>query len=143
MRRAMQLSLATCLAVLSACGGGSDSTTGVDGGLYSDYVLTKVNGNSLPALIDQSASQRTFMNSADIRLSANATFSDTRQTTMTDAFGDHAAGVTRTGTFTVNGSLVTLTYQDAFGNLTGGDPATLNGRVMTKVEGALTFTFTR
>ena len=143
MRRAMQLSLATCLAVLSACGGGSDSTTGVDDGLYANYLLTTVNGHSLPALIDQSASQHTFMTSANIRLSTNNTFSDTRSSTMTDALGDHPSSVTRTGTFTVNGVIVTLSYQDAFGNAAGGSAATLNGRVMTKVEGALTLTFER
>jgi hypothetical protein len=140
----MKLSVAMCLAALSACGGGSATTDPVtDPGLYSDYVLTRVNGNPLPALIDQSASAHTFIHAADIRLSANMTFSDQRSTTLTDALGDHSAVVTRTGTFTVNGSTVTLMYQDAFGNGTAGVPATLNGKVLTKVENPNTFTFSR
>ena len=144
MRQAKLLSVALCVAALTACGGGSDSTgTNNDNGLYSDYVLTKVNGNPLPALIDQSASVHTFMHAADIRLSSNGTFSDQRSSTLTDATGDHPSVVTRTGTFTVNGSAVTLYYQDAFGNATGGSPATLNGRVLTKVETFNTYTFSR
>jgi hypothetical protein len=143
----MKLSAAVCLAALSACGGGSDSGAGPDPGLYADYVLTSVNGNPLPGLIDQSASSHTFIHSADIRLSANLTFSDMRSSTLTDATGDHPSTVTRTGTFTVNGSIVTLVYQDAFGNGTPGNDAALSGRVMTKTETANattnTYAFTR
>lgn len=148
MQRVMKLSAAICLAALSACGGGSDTSgPGPDPGLYADYVLTSVNGNPLPAVIDFSASSHTFITSADIRLSANLTFSDMRHTKLTDAMGDHLSSVTRTGTFTVSGSTVTLSYQDAFGNGGAGDPAALSGRVMTKIETANqvtnTYAFTR
>src|SRR5690349_16506612 len=113
MQRVMKLCAAMCVAVLCACCGGSDSPgTGPDPGLYADYVLTSVNGDPLPGLIDQSASSHTFITSADIRLSSNLAFSDMRSTKLTDATGDHLSTVTRTGTFTVNGSEVTLVYQD-------------------------------
>jgi len=131
----MKLGVAICVAALGACGGASDSSgPGPDPGLYADYVLTSVNGDPLPALIDQSASSHTFIHSADIRLSANLTFSDMRSSTLTDATGDHPSTVTRTGTFTVSGSTVTLVYQDAFGNGTAGNDVALSGRVMTKSE---------
>jgi hypothetical protein len=94
-------------------------------------------------LIDESASSHTFIHSADIRLSSNLTFSDMRSSTLTDATGDHPSTVTRTGTFTVNADTVVLTYQDAFGNGTPANLGTLNARVMTKVEGAYTYAFTR
>ena len=145
MRRATQLSMAICLAALNACGGGSDSTTtGTDNGLYSDYVLTSVNGqvrypNSLTSRRrpTRSSMVRIFVSAPTERFRTRAT-----QPCPT-RLGDHASNVTRTGTFVVSGSTVTLNYQDAFGNNTGGVPATLNGRVMTKVESANTFTFAR
>lgn len=143
MQRMKKLSAAIFLAALSACGGGSDVGTGPDPGLYAHYVLTSVNGTPLPALIDESASSHTFIHGADIRLAVNMTFSDQRNKTLTDAMGDHPSLVTRTGTFTVSGDTVTLVYQDAFGNGTPANVATLDARVMTKVEGAYTYAFTR
>lgn len=105
MRRLIPL---VALAVAVACG--SDSTTQPTvASLAGTWTLQTVNGNPLPFTISQTATDKVELLSDVVTASANGTYSENLQIRETLNGVSQTFTSADTGTFTVNGTAVTLT----------------------------------
>ncbi len=103
-------------------------------------MLKTINGEAPPAIFSQSASQYLMLDTATLRISANSTYSDIRNTTLHDVTGIHTATRTRTGTYTVSGNTITLAFTNDLG-IPDVLTYTLSGTTLSGVESGVALTF--
>ena len=105
-RFARQSMLAAALAVLAACG--DDSTAPDDEDVAGVYTLLSINGQQLPAVVQQQGSDRAEITQGSITLNQNGTFTDVVQVRFTISGQVSSQTETATGNWTLNGTTVTL-----------------------------------
>jgi hypothetical protein len=127
----------------SGCGSSDKSTgTGPTAGIFGSWVLTSVNGGSLPAQISGDASSQLLLDSETIVLSEGGLFSDITKTTLRDAAGSHDATSQVAGTYTTNATGVAFASTNDLG-IPVSVQGTINGFTMTKASGSNTLTFAK
>ena len=130
MRRALTTLL---LFAVAACGG--DKTTGPNAAIGGTYTLETVNGKSLPAVLIEDTEEKDEVTAGSIFLGPNSRWNIELTLLVTD-LTDHTAisiGLATTGSYTTNGSSITLTGLRFAAPLTG----TVNGDKLTVVGDVL------
>ena len=136
MRRLIPL---VALAVAVACG--SDSTTQPTiASLAGTWTLQNVNGSPLPFTLTQTGNDKLELLSDVVTASANGTYTENLQFRETVNGVATVSSESDTGTFTVNGTAVTLT-----GSQTGSIPGSLsNGNnTLTLTEEGFVWVFAK
>lgn len=132
MRRLIPL---VALAVAVACG--SDSTTQPTfASLAGTWTLQSVNGSPLPFTISQSGTDKEELLSDVITASPNGTYTEVAQFRTTINGQSTVSTENDTGTFTLNGTAITVT-----GNLTGVNNGAVSGNTITLTEEGFVWVF--
>lgn len=129
MRKLLPLFLALFLP-LAACG--DDSPTDPTEAAVGTYALVRVNGSTLPALVEQDATGKADVLSGTLTLRSDKSYTETFNVRFTPAAGAvQTFPVTENGTFTVTNS--TVQFKDSDGLTYTG---TLSGNSLSyNVEG--------
>jgi len=107
------------LAFAVACGG--DKATGPGASVTGNYLLSSVNGISVPAVVLQNSIEKDELTAGNINLNSDKTWSGSLSARSTQL----ATGLTSTisvpanGTYTTSGSAITLTDASDGSKLTG------------------------
>jgi hypothetical protein len=135
LRRLLPL---VALAVAVACG--SDSTTQPTASLAGTWTLQSINGGPLPATVTQTATDKLEVLSDVVNVSANGTYTETLQFRETLNGVSTTSTSTDAGTYTVNGTSVTLNSQQI-----GIIPAALsnNNTTLTLTETGFVWVFVK
>lgn len=130
MRRLLLAFAVLFAVVLSACGGGDDSTGPGSANISGTYTLRTINGRSLPATVFQAGADRVEVLSGNVTLTDGGTY--TTQNTVRTTFGGVASTESETdaGTYTRSGTALTFRSSD--------DGTTVSGTVS---NGAITVVF--
>jgi hypothetical protein len=127
---------AAALVLLVAC----DSATAPQSAILGTWNLQTVNGAFLPYTVSGSGANRTDMISNMVTFSSSGAFSVTAvRRTWTNSVPGALSTTNSTGTYTVNGSTISITTEGE----TGVETATLNdaGDTLTTTGGGLTLVF--
>jgi hypothetical protein len=130
MARALR-KLATAFTLATAglaCGGGD--STGPSTSIAGTYTLRTVNGGNLPYTLIQVGADKLEITAGSIALNADNTFSDRITVRATDGGSVETEEFVAVGTYTVNGTTVTLTERES------GDSYSLahSGNSLTQIE---------
>ena len=128
MRRIIGVLLA---ASIVACGG--DKATGLSA-VAGNYTLRTVNGANVPAVVIQTATERDELTGGNVDLAANGTWTGslTARATIIATGASLSLPIGANGTYTVNGSSITLTDASDGSQLTGtvsGETLTVSGDI--------------
>lgn len=133
LRRAL-LSLIVSLLIVSC----SDAS-GPGGGVAGTWRLEKVNGSALPFTLPDEPVDKLELTGEVITLVPPRTLTIVTTFRVTDGSNVYSESIPDGGTYSVNGSTVTLTW-DSDGTT---DTATVNGNTMTLDDIGLTFVYRR
>ena len=129
----MRKLVAAALVVLAAC---TDST-GPNSHIGS-YTLLRINGQSLPQVIDQDASSTLEVTGGVVTLDSDGTFTDRIDFRFTTATSVETDSDIATGFYTITGDNVTFESDDGFTY-----SMALSGRTLTQVEPGITLVYQR
>jgi hypothetical protein len=119
------------LAILSAAGCGGDSTGPATQSIAGSWTLQSVNGSPLPFIVTQTGTDRLEVLSDVIVISETGSFTQTTSTRTTTNGVPTTQSVADAGSYTLNGSAVTLHFNsDGF---TG--TASWSGTTITTITG--------
>jgi hypothetical protein len=127
------------VALLIACGGGSDPA-GPGETVVGEYTLRTINGTALPVVIGREQGVTVSALSGTMSLRADRTFSASVTARGVSAGSDVTSTFTSVGTYTVNGSALTLLATGTENARLTGSYA--NGRV-TMTEDGFVSVYTR
>ena len=134
MRRLLPL---VALAVAVACG--SDSTTQPTiASVAGTWNLQSVNGSPLPFTLTQTGSDRLELLSGVVTANANGTYTEVAQFRTTVNGQSSTSTESDAGTFTLNGTAVSLT-----GTQTGNINGALSGNTLTLTEQGFAWVFVK
>ena len=110
---------ALLLLAIAACGG--DKITDPAAAISGTYTLQTVNGGSLPALVFADAEEKDEVTAGSLTLGPNRTWGVELTVLVTDLTDNSAIaiGLATNGTYTINGSSVTLSALGIGAPLTG------------------------
>ena len=132
MRRIVAL---LTLTVLAACGGDS---TAASASVVGTWNLSTVNGAPLP-FVTQAANPKVEILSDQYVISTNGTFTETTNVRFTQGTSVTSSTGSDAGTYTVNGSSVSLRINGDVTAVTGS----FSGNTLTLVDGTFTLLYTR
>ena len=108
VHRAARIASGVLLATSLACGGDSTAPETIEG----TYTLQTIDGQALPAIVDQDETEKNEITAGSIKLGAGTTFTITL--TLRTTIGSEVVTITdgTTGTWTRSGSTVTMRTTD-------------------------------
>jgi hypothetical protein len=125
------LALALC-----ACGGDSP-TEPTQASIAGTWELSTVNGSPLPYTVASFGADKVEIISEAVTFTANGTFSALSNTRTTESGQVTTESDTDTGTYTLNGTAITLTFASDATTATG----TISGNTITAAESGFSFVF--
>lgn len=110
MRGMVRRSVATTLFMLAAtaCGGGSDTTAPNADAVVGVYMLSTINGDALPQVVDQNGNDSAEVTQGIVTLKADKTFTDVIHLRLTVSGNVTTVADSTVGSWTRQGNTVTL-----------------------------------
>ena len=126
--------------MLAAAACGDDGPTGSGDPVVGTYTLRTVNGANLPAIVEDDEFGQLHVLSGSITLAANRTFTNRLRVRLVSDGLDLTEEATLEGTYTVQGSTITLVDRDV-----EAEPvtATLGSGTLTFSDGEVTLVYRR
>jgi hypothetical protein len=137
MRRVTSVLALTLATVLAACGGSDKSTAPTTASVAGVWNLQTVNGNNLPYTVIAVGSDHIEVTSDVITASSNGTFSQVTTLRVTQSGQTQTQNQPDSGTWSLNGTAVTFTFQSDGSTGTGS----LSGNTLTVTEGGLALVY--
>ena len=114
-----------------ACG---DSTG--PGAIAGNYTLRTIDGQDLPAVILQVLNDKVEVTAGSLRINSDLTFSSSLTAAATTSGTTTSATDTQTGTYTLNGTAITLRFQDA-----STSTGSITGNTLTVIDEGLSLVY--
>jgi len=134
----MRSVIAACaLFIAAACGGDDSPTAPTMASIAGTWNLQTVNGSALPFIVAQSGSDKIEVLGDAITVTATGSFTQLTQVRVTQGGQVSTQSIPDAGTYTLNGSAVTFTFNSDGSSGTG----TLNGKSLTVTESGISLVY--
>lgn len=127
------------LAVLSAAGCANDSTSPATQSIAGSWTLQSVNGSSMPFIVAQTGTNKTELLSDVIAISGTGSFTQTTSVRTTTNGVPTTQSVADAGSYTLNGSAITLHFNSDGSTGTGS----WSGNTITTTDGGFALVYKR
>lgn len=124
------------LALAAACG--SDSATNVQASIAGTYSLRTINGTPMPFILAQTGANKTEVTDDAITLNNGGTWTESGHYRTTTNGVATTSSVVDAGTYTLNGTAITLTSAN-----TGVASGTVSGSTLTVVDQGLSAVYSK
>ena len=114
-----------------ACG----DSTGPEA-IAGNYTLRTIDGQDLPAVILQVLNDKVEVTAGSLRINSDLTFSSSLTAAATTSGTTTSATDTQTGTYTLNGTAITLRFQDA-----STSTGSITGNTLTVIDEGLSLVY--